>query len=92
MTPIPFTQFLRPNGRKEPVTIDRPDDIAALAQAIIAKGYWFECESLLSGQVSFTITDDRGDHAIAVVRNGPDVEAIIDRMIVDFAKKMRIEP
>lgn len=83
---IPFTQFLRPDGRPVPVRIERPDDIATKAEAIIARGYRFECESLSTGDVSLTITNDkRGDVEIEVVPNGPEVPLAVDRLITRFA-------
>jgi len=92
MADIPFTQYLMPNGRKEPVTIDRPDDVAAKAQAIIDRGFRFECEMLSDySTVSLTIADDDDDHEIEVVRNGPDVPLAIDRMIERFAAKLSVQ-
>lgn len=86
MQSIPFTQYLMPSGSKAEVTIDRPDDIAAKAREIIARGFRFECE-MLSDQrsVSLTITDpDEGDLDIEVVQNGPEVPLAVDRMVRRF--------
>lgn len=87
MPNIPFTQYLRPNGQKRAVVIDRPDDIAAKAERIIAKGFRFECEELATGHCSFTISDDKADHEIIVVPNGPGVPAAVDRLVLKFAKR-----
>lgn len=86
MALIPFTQFLMPDGRKNQVSIDRPDDIAAKAQEIIAAGFRFECEMLSDrNTVSLTITDpDEGDVEIEIVPNGPEVPVAIDNMITRF--------
>lgn len=82
---INFTQYLRPDGRAVPVRIARPVEIAAKAEAIIARGFRFECEQLSSGDVSLTITDpDEGDMDIEVVPNGPEVPAAVDRLIERF--------
>lgn len=83
---IPFTQYLRPNGRPVPVEIDRPPEIEAKAEAILAKGLIFECEHLSNGYASFTISDpEEGvDLAIELCPNGPDVPATIDRLIQKF--------
>lgn len=89
MADIPFTQFLMPDGRKNPVTIDRPEPISTLAHAIIERGYRFECEMLSDYRTtSFTISDDDADHEIEVCSNGPDVPIRIDAMIERFAKKI----
>lgn len=89
MADIPFTQFLMPDGRESQVTIDRPDDIAAKAQEIIAAGYRFECEMLSDyTTISLTITDpDEGDVEIEIVPNGPEVPVAIDNMIKRFKLK-----
>jgi hypothetical protein len=80
---IQFTQYKRPNGRAVPVWIERPAEIAAKADAIIARGLRFECEHLTTGDVSLTITDpDEGDIDIEVVANGPDVPLAVDRLIL----------
>jgi hypothetical protein len=85
MPEIPFTQFLRPDGRRAQVAIDRPPEIAALAEKIIAAGYRFECEHLTTGHASITISNDDEDRAIEVVMNGPQVPAAVDRLITRFA-------
>ena len=80
---IPFTQYMRPSGRPMPTSIQRPADIAAKAEAIMARGLVFECEMLADGTISLTITDpDEGDVDIELVRNGPDVPAAVDRLIL----------
>ena len=81
---IKFTQFLMPFGTPKPVSIDRPVAIADMADAIVASGYRFECEMLPTHEISVTITNKDGDHAIVVVPNGPEVPAAIDRMIEQF--------
>lgn len=81
---IPFTQYLRPNGKMVDVFIDRPRDIELKAQEIIAKGFRFECEELTTGHVSLTISDDEKDHAIKICMNGPLVPETVDKLIKEF--------
>jgi hypothetical protein len=88
MPDIPFTQYLRPNGRRAEVSIERPDEIADLAQRIIDRGFRFECEELSTGHCSFTIAGPDDDEDIEVVMNGPAVPPAIDRMIKRFAAKI----
>lgn len=90
MADILFTQYLRPDGRKAAVTIDRPDDIAKLADRIIDRGFRFECEHLTTGHASLTIAGADDDEDIEVVRNGPEVPVAIDRMITRFAAKIGV--
>jgi hypothetical protein len=81
---IPFMQYLRPNGRRVPVEIDRPAEIEALAQEFIARGGYFECEELSTGHASLTAGHpdaEESDIAIEVVRNGPAVPDAVDRLV-----------
>lgn len=82
---IPFIQYLRPNGRRAEVSIDRSDEIEALAHAFLEKGGRFECEELTTGHASFTavfmLEDGEDDVAIEVVRNGAAVPEAVDRLI-----------
>lgn len=91
---IPFTQYLRPNGRRVEVDIDRPEEIERKAQQIIAAGYVFECEHLSTGHASLTIADPEKeeDVAIEVVMNGPDVPAAVDRLVSKFMLPERVKP
>lgn len=86
MGQIAFTQYMMPDGRPHTVHIDRPDEIAAKAEAIIAQGLRFECEMLSDySTISLTITDpENGDVDIEVVPNGPDIPLAVDRLITRF--------
>ena len=86
---IPFTQYVLPSGRPKEVSIERPDGIVIRAEALIAKGYRFECEMLTDMQtVSLTVVDpdDEGDIAIELCKNGPGLGPAVDRL-VDQAEK-----
>jgi hypothetical protein len=83
---IKFTQFLMPDGRPISVSIARPLPIADLADAIVARGFRFECEVLHTREISLTITnDDDGDVAIEIAPNNSDVPLAVDRMVEKFA-------
>ena len=86
MVAIPFTQYLRPNGRKFQTSIERPKEIADKAFKLIDSGYRFEAEILTTGQVSFTIHDiaEEEDVAIEICANGPLVPSAVDRLIAKF--------
>jgi hypothetical protein len=82
---IPFTQFMRPDGRRRATGIDVADDVAGKARKLIADGLTFECEVLVTGEASFTITDpSEGDLDIRVVPNGPGVREAIEEMVRQF--------
>ena len=87
MSEIPFIQYLRPDGRKRIGGFERPDKIVNLAQKIIDRGFRFECEHLVTGEISLTISNDEADHAIEIVSNGPEVLDAIDRLIINFTGK-----
>lgn len=86
--PIPFTQYLRPDGRKTVVTINRPDDIADKAAALIEAGWKLEAEILMTGEVSFTcelhdaVGDLIGDFG-RLSSNGPEVLDAVDGLITE---------
>lgn len=84
LSEIPFTQFLQPDGRKTATSIVRPQPIMDKAEQIIAAGFRFECEMLSTGEVSFTISNDDGDHAIQVCNNDAAVLEAVDRLIQGF--------
>ena len=89
---IPFTQYLRPDGRKKAVTIELEVHVEAKANDILAAGYVFEIEQLINGMISATIADpikDR-DVAHALSPNGPPVPIRISEMIMSF--KLPKEP
>jgi hypothetical protein len=81
MGEIPFTQYMRPDGRQVPVSIDRPEGISTKAAAIIERGFRFEVEHLTTGQASLSIAGEDGDIDIEVVPNGPEVPLAVDRLV-----------
>lgn len=86
-TTIPFTQYMRPDGRAVPVTIEVAPDVADKARAIIARGLRFECECLATGQVSMTITDpEEGDLDIRLRDNGPGIREAVEDMVLRFGE------
>lgn len=48
---ISLTQYLMPDGRPRPVTIERPPEVKALAGEVEAAGGTFECELLSAMEV-----------------------------------------
>lgn len=88
---IPFTQYMMPNGFKNPVEISLDEETEAKAQQILAKGYRFECEMLSDYRTcSFSITHptlDEGepyDVVTAIATNGPGIRQTITHMIMSF--------
>jgi len=75
--PIPFTQYLLPNGRKQLIQLTCPARDESIAKRFIASGGRYECEVLTTGQVSLTavkrIGGHEGDVAIVICRNAPNI-------------------
>ena len=82
---IPFTQFVRPDGRQRAEYISLEDDCAEKYIEIAAAGCRLTCEFLMNGQCSFCIEEPiLGDYACAMSENGPNVPTVISKMIRDF--------
>lgn len=81
---IPFTQYLLPDGRKQRIEIDMPNDVEEKAMRLLKDGCYFDIEVLTTGEISMTCM--KGDDLISMVicANGP---AVIDsvRKIVEMA-------
>jgi hypothetical protein len=91
---IPFTQYLRPDGRKRYVDIDMPAPIEHLALQFIEAGGRYEIEELRTGEVSltavFNVDDEDRDIAREICSNGPPVVhavALIVRKSISFLDK-----
>lgn len=81
---IPFTQYMRPDGRKQDVRTSDPsytDGDLKAAQAIIDAGFRFEIEALTNGMISMTISDDDGDYAVKLCSNNISVPDTVKRLI-----------
>jgi hypothetical protein len=80
---IPFTQYLRPDGRQRPVWIERPAEIVALADQLRQAGYHFDIEELTTGAISMTVETTGDDEPLAheLCPNGPAVPDAVDRLI-----------
>jgi hypothetical protein len=81
-----FTQFVRPHGRQEQITIDRPEDVERLAGEMANAGIRFEAEVLRDGTVSFEICREDADGenetlAMCLVSNGPRVPSAVDALV-----------
>lgn len=89
---IPFTQYLRPDGRKKAVEIDRPPEIEAKARELIAAGYKFEIEELTTGEISMTCEwrdEEQPTLAIKICANGPAVLDAVDRLVAAAWDEMK---
>lgn len=93
---IPFTQYLRPYGRKREMTYFTTKEVWDKAQEVIKAGFSFEIEELSTGKISATISDEDGDYHIMLFDNQPKVvEESIDALIMNCKiaemRSLRIE-
>lgn len=89
MPEIPFVQYMRPDGRAVPRSIEMNVDVCLLADLLMDAGYRFEAEVLSDGTVSLTIYDSakEEDVDIELVRNPEEVKASVEKMIRRYAQK-----
>lgn len=90
---IPFTQYLRPNGKRCDITVDRPPEVEEVARVLLKAGIVFEAEVLTTGHVSLTAEtrdedDPDEDEVLAheIVPNGPEVLDAVDRLVAAAAE------
>ena len=84
MDNIPFTQYLRPNGKITYIQIDMEDqELHDKAETIIEAGYHFDIEVLRTGMISMTCErdPDQGEVYIQVCRNGPPVPVAVRTLV-----------
>jgi hypothetical protein len=86
---VPFTQYLRPDGRKVAAEFECSEQLEALANEFIAAGGYFECEHLTTGHASLTAGYNDEDIAIELVPNGPEVPAAVERLVHKAIKWLR---
>ena len=83
--PIPFTQYLLPDGRRKTIHFEATSEYEKKANDLIAAGYVFEVEVLTNGIVSLEVVDgsdeDREAVAAQLSVNGPPIVAKVRKMI-----------
>lgn len=92
MSLLSFTQFLRPNGQKQTVSIEVPEDIYSQAQALKDKGYSFEVEVLTTGFVHFEIIHHGEEDILSseICVNGPPVVESVHRLIKNATRVLNV--
>lgn len=79
---IRFTQFLYPDGRKQPQTFDASPEVEALALELQAAGWEFEIECHpRTSRVLADCCDSEEQLAQVTALNGPDVPGAIDGLV-----------
>ena len=92
MNAIPFTQYLRPNGRAVDIYFQVPDHVFLKAEQLIADGFKFEAEVLTTGEVSLTVSDGEKDIAIELCPNdGSGIEKHVEALVDESCKIARAE-
>jgi hypothetical protein len=96
MPEIPFTQYLRPDGKRTATVIDMPQEIYDLAQQFIAAGGSYTSELLPGNDVSlcaeFDVEGERRDIVCLVCFNDGSVPDSVDDLVresVEYLQRAR---
>lgn len=82
---VEVTQFVQPHGRQIPMTTEVSDKCREKYNQMQSAGCRLTAEVLGTGTISLCIEEpDLGDYRIELARNGPDVQAAIERMLMEF--------
>ena len=90
---IPFTQYLRPDGRKKDVLVDMDPKVEKVAHLIMKKDGYFECEELANGTVVLYCYMNKGqdqDKNLAAMKlcpNGPEIPKAVEELIYEAKSK-----
>jgi len=92
---IPFTQFLRPNGRRKQVTTEADEETERLAHEVIEAGGVFEVEELTTGDVSMECINpaiEEGEPGFILscrlCSNGPAVTTALQELVTESHQRM----
>ena len=82
---ILFTQYLRPNGRKQHITIDLDPETEQIAHEMQDFGFYFDIEELQTGMISMTCEHPSLDDlvSIQVCPNGPGIDQVVKTLVED---------
>jgi len=78
---VEFTQYLRPDGRKQTITMDVPDDLKEKIDFIIKNNHEFTCEVLTTGEVALYVSNNEEDIECLIVNNGPGMKEKVIELI-----------
>lgn len=78
---VPIVQFLLPNGSRNETSTELPDECQSAYEEMTGAGLRFEAEILTTGYVSVTISGEEDDTYIEVIKNGPEVQRAMARML-----------
>ena len=80
-TTIPFTQYLRPDGRRRPLSVTVSEELGALAHELLEKGFHFDIEELQTGMVSMTCEKGEIVAGHEICPNGPGIDGFIEKLV-----------
>jgi len=92
---ILFTQYIRPNGQTQHVTIDMPQEIEKMAHELLDHGFHFDIEELQTGMISMTCEHaflEEMEAAIEVCPNGPEVVTSVENLVRQAYKVFKADP
>lgn len=86
---IMFTEYVLPNGMKQPKEFNRSDRIEKMAEDLIEHGAYFDYEILRNGLVSMTAEMEDGEIILAAELCHPQYEEIfVDNLIKKAHSKL----
>lgn len=77
---IPFTEFVRPLGRRKEILLPCSKEAEALAKELLKAGFRFEAELLTTREISLTVSTIEKDYDIEVFwpKQGAGLEQITE--------------
>lgn len=79
---VRFTQFLRPDGRRQPIEIDGlAPAVESMANELAAAGWRLEIEVLRTGHVHADVCNAEGQLSSLIEENGPKLPGAIETML-----------
>lgn len=89
---VKVTQYMRPDGRKRPMTMKLDASLLPLYEEMLAAGFRFSVEVLGNGVVSVCIENDEYDADCALSPNGPEIVEKMEAMLRNKAWTKPPEP
>jgi len=92
---IPFTQHLRPDGRKRPLTVDAPTELEAEVKKLLEAGVTFSAEVLRTEYAyNIALYIEKGADLLAMelCPNGPEILEALKRLITRAVAVLNTKP
>lgn len=88
---VTFVQYLRPDGKQSPITIKRDEMVTSKYKRLMLDSVVFTAEVIPGDEVYLSVEFEETVIASALVPNGPDVPATVDKVIHEAYSKFYID-